>query len=94
MPKRVYQGDEWVVIVIDLQEDISEAENPELEVLRPDNTIVKWIPTIFGRTCLRYAPSGSDLALVGTYKIQPVLTLHGKRGRGETVTLVVHEKFK
>ncbi|MDP2218523.1 MAG: hypothetical protein Q8J68_14695 [Methanolobus sp.] len=76
-----------------MQEDISSATDIALKVRKPDQTLTEWVPDIYGSNYLRYFVNEGDLSQAGEYRIQPILTIGGETGRGETIVLTVYEIF-
>lgn len=94
-----YVGDEGTVIEVDTQNDLTEATDLEILILRPDESILTKIATIpegldasDGKiSCVSEA---SDFNTPGTYKVQPRITGVDVLHRGRTDTFEVRESFK
>ena len=94
MANKVFLNDVGTVLEIDMKENISTATGLKLEVQKPDGTVVEWTPTIYGTNYLRYTTVAGDLNKVGTYFINPKLTIGGWTGEGDTVQFTVYAPFK
>lgn len=93
MPGKIYVGDIGTEILVDLQEDISMAMEHVLLVKKPDGTEDQWATSIHNDRYLKYICQVGDLDQKGKYKIQPQIVISGWKGLGETVKLIVYEKF-
>lgn len=90
-----YVGDVGTAIDIDVQENISTATNLKFNVLKPDDTIVQWTPTLqVDNQTLRYVTQSNDFSLAGIYKIQVGLTLGSWSGKCDTVAFEVYAAYK
>ncbi len=94
MANKIYIGDVGLGIIIDMQENISEATTYEMLVLK-NGTEVTWAASIYNDRYLRYITGVTDLDVAGTYFIQGnFLFPGGWSGLGETVTFVVHPEWR
>jgi len=91
--ERVYQDDVGTIIKIDMQEVITGATALKFYVRKPQGGEEVWVPTIDGTEYLKYTVQAGEQDELGTYKIQPALTLGGWTGRGNTIKHKVYEKF-
>lgn len=91
---KVYVDDEGTVILIDMQEDISDATTTEIN-MRNSGGDTTWTATIYNSNFLQYTIQTDDLDVAGTYLLQPYLEFPtGWKGKGETVSFEVYEAFK
>lgn len=90
MSGKVYIGDVGTVIELDMQEDISSSTSITFRVKKPDDSIVTWVPSIYGTDYLRYTLVADDIDLSGIYYVQPHMTLGGWVGYGKTVKLEIY----
>ena len=72
----IFKNDYGIVILIDMQTDLSGATNYSLQVTKPNGTIVTWNPIIYNDRLFRYVIKSGDLDQSGTYTIQPVMALN------------------
>lgn len=93
---KAYVGDIGTAIEIDVQENISTATNLKFNVLKPDDTVVQWTPTLLGdNRTLRYITTlAADFSVPGVYKIQVGLTLGSWSGKCDTVSFEVYAAYK
>lgn len=90
---RTYVGNYGVEFLIDMGETISAATDLALTVVKPSGEVVTWTPTISGTNFLRYVTADGDQDEIGTYYIQPSLTLSGWVGEGVYFTDIVYPRI-
>lgn len=93
MADKVYIGDVGTVIDVDCGESIVTATGQVLKVRKPNGTEVSWSASI-STNSLRHTAIVGDLDLVGTYMIQPYLTITGWTGHGKTVQFEVFARWR
>jgi len=94
MANKIYIGDVGLEIIVDMQEDISEATTYEMLVLK-DGVEVIWAASIYNDRYLRYITAADDLDVAGTYLIHGNLVFPGGwSGLSEVVSFVVNKKWK
>ena len=94
MPNKIYVGDDSLEIIIDMQEDISEATTFDLLVLK-DGVQVTWVATIYNDNFLRYITETDDLDVIGIYYVQGNFVFPGGwSGLSETSNFRVWPKWK
>jgi hypothetical protein len=89
MPQRIYAGTVGLNINVDMKTTISAASAYSFEVKKPGGTTETWIPTIETSTKFRYITESGDIDEIGTYVIQPHLTLGAWTGHGLPVKFSV-----
>jgi hypothetical protein len=93
MADKVYIGDVGTIVDVDCGESLIGATGQLLKVRKPNGAEVSWAASISANSLKHTAISG-DFDLVGTYLIQPYLTITGWTGHGLTVSLEVYGRFK
>jgi hypothetical protein len=89
----MYIGDIGTAIIVELCEDVSTATSLLLKVEKPDGTRVDWVGSVYLDTKIRYMTLEEDLDQVGSYLIQPYVSMPNWSGHGETVTIRVLDAF-
>jgi hypothetical protein len=93
MADKVYVGDVGTVVDVDCGESLVAATGQVLKVRKPNGTEVSWTASI-STNSLRHTTIAGDFDLVGTYFIQPYLTITGWTGHGKTVSFEVYSRFR
>jgi len=94
MANKIYINDVGLEILIDMQQDISDATTYEMLVLK-DGVEVTWDSSIYEDKYLRYVTEVDDLDVAGIYYIQGNFVFPGGwSGLGETVNFTVHPKWR
>jgi hypothetical protein len=94
MGNKLYVDTIGATIKLDMQGNISTASAYSFSVLRPDGTIKTWMCTIDGTDYFQHILVAEDIDIPGTYLIVPMFTISSWTGPGDTVSVVVYEKFK
>jgi len=89
---KVFSDDVGLEILIDIQQDLTDATDISWIVKLPDNTLATWTPVQWDTTALRYITQSGDLSQSGGYVIQPRLTLGTWIGSGDPVKFYVFKK--
>lgn len=91
---KIYIKDELVKIIIDMNVDITSYDYVKLEVMNPEGKRKIVNPNNFdGRYIIQY-PSKDDINIPGNYRIQPIISIGNRVGRGDTVVFSVHNLFE
>jgi predicted acyltransferase (DUF342 family) len=92
---KIYLGDIGTLILVNMGEDISAAEDIVFLVKKPNNSEVEWDAEIGDDdNVLEYIVEDGDLDQAGVYYINPSLKLGEWIGLGDTVKFTVLDKYK
>ncbi len=92
---KVFVGDVGTIIYVNVREDISAASIMQLKVFKPvSGREVIWDGVLEGTTKIKYIVQEGDFNEAGEYKVQAYVELPAWRGRGETATFRVYDKFE
>lgn len=91
---KVYINDELVKIVIDMNTDITNYDWVKLEVMDPKGNKKIVDPYEFDGRYITQYPSKNDISIPGNYRIQPIISILRRVGRGDTVIFTVHNLFE
>lgn len=93
MADKVYEGSTGLEILIDMDQDISDATVHSI-LVRKDGTEVEWSAEVYDDdpNYLRYVTS--EALVAGTYYLHPQIALEGFSGYCKWVSFVVSEKWK
>lgn len=95
MSNVVYVGDVGTVILLDTGMTITGATAVTIEVLKPSATEAHWAATVHtDNVSVKHTIVSGEFDEIGSYTLQAKLTLGGGTWRGESVKLVVKDKFK
>ncbi|MBO8173493.1 MAG: hypothetical protein H0Z33_16620 [Bacillaceae bacterium] len=89
-----YVGTTGVKLVVQTNEDLTNAVTTSIIVRKPDGTIVEWggVPN---DTKIEYVIQEGDLDQAGVYRVQAkAIMVDGSVWFGETDTLVIYELFE
>jgi hypothetical protein len=89
-----YVNDIGTVILLDCGTSIADATVTNILVLKPDKIEYVWPGVIYNDKYIKYVIVSGDFNLRGKYLLQAYVETPAWQGRGETVELVVYEKFK
>lgn len=95
MTNIVYKGDVGTVILLDTGISIVGATNLSIEVLKPSGIESSWTSSIHtDNRSVKHTVAVGGFDEVGTYILQAKLSIGGGTWRGESVKLIVKDKFK
>jgi hypothetical protein len=82
------------IILLDCGVSIVDATVTNILVEKPDGKELTWIGSIYDENFVKYTIKANDWDLNGTWKYQAYVETPNWKGKGETVTQIVHKKFK
>lgn len=91
---KIYISDVGTNIRIDMQEAMASATGLSFDVKKPNGTFDTFTPIVINGDFLEYITVADDINVIGDWDINPILTISGWTGRGETVSFEVFDKFK
>lgn len=74
--------------------DITSYDWVKIEVMDPDGNRKTIIPNEFDGRYITQYPQKEDLGIPGNYRIQPIISIGNRIGRGDTVVFSVQNFFE
>lgn len=93
MAGKVYRGDIGTVIIVNTKEDLTAATVTNIKVKKPNKTEVIWTGEKYETTKIKYIIQENDFDVAGEYFVQAYIEIPGWKGRGETTSFTVYERF-
>jgi len=95
MSNKSYVGDYGTVIELDTKSDILDGETLKISVMKPGSSSeTQWDATKLTTTKIGYTTVDGDFNVAGTYQLQAFITSDTGSWRGETVDIIIYDKFK
>ncbi|RKZ04351.1 hypothetical protein DRQ25_17145 [Candidatus Fermentibacteria bacterium] len=91
---KTYVGDIGTEIILECGMDISDGTGYDIAYKKPDGAEGVWNGALEGTTQVKYTTVEGDLDQAGDYRLQPLLTLTGWVGRGETAIFPVFRHWE
>ena len=91
---KVYVGDTGTAVILDCGQSIADATARSIEMLKPDGTNVSLTASASGTNSIQYLTLVGTFAAAGKYKLQAKVTTPSGLWLGETVELIVYDKWK
>ncbi len=89
---KIYKGDVGQKIILDTDQDISEATLLQIKYKKPDATTGTWTATLTGIDSAYYTTVENDLDQTGNWEIQLYVELGGAKIHGTIVSFHVYKK--
>lgn len=91
---KIYVGDVGTAIILDTEEDLTDASAVTIEVRKPNGKEVTWTGAKFETTKVKYVIVIDDLDQSGKYHMQTKVITPTGSWRGGTVPMEVYKKWK